>query len=120
MADASYVKSLCGSLGADVKLALGRVFEYVLGNIRFGPVAHQTRATNFQAFYLEGTTPTTANVEFSVAHGLGRIPYTAFPVLRLDSTGGQIVPLRVTRTPDASQVYLASSSTNVSFAVMVE
>lgn len=120
VADSSYVKSLLGSLQADIKKALGEAFTYVLGNLRFGAVEHQTRATNFQAYWLTGTTSSNASQEFSIAHGLGRIPMVAFPVLPLDQVGVQFVTLQVSRAADAQRIYLKSASTSVALALLVE
>lgn len=120
MATPGYIESLTGTLEADLRLAFKRVFDYVLRNLRFGPVAHQTRTENFQAYYYTATTPATANQEFSIAHGLGRVPYVLIPVLSLDSINQSIVPLTVSRAADASRLYLASSSTSAAIAVMVE
>ncbi len=120
MADASYVKSLVGALAADVKLALDQAFTYVLGNLRFGSVEHQTRATNFQAYWLTGVTSSNANQEFSIAHGLGYAPSVLFPVLPLDQIGAQLVPMTVSRASDVSRIYLKSASTSVPIAVLVE
>lgn len=120
MADSSYVKSLVGGLEASVKKAVSEAFTYVLGNLRFGAVEHQTRATNFQAYWLTGTTSSNALEEFSIAHGIGRIPMMALPVLPLDQVGAQIVPLQVSRASDAQRVYLKSPSTSAAFAVLVE
>ena len=120
MANASYVASLVGNLPAEHKLAWKRVADYVLANLRFGPVAHQTRTENLQAYYLTATTPATANQEFSIAHGLHRTPYVLLPVLSLDSVNQAIVPLSVSRAADDYRVYLKSSSTSAAIAVMVE
>jgi hypothetical protein len=120
MATPGYIDSLVGNLEAPLRAALVRVFDYVLRNLRFGPVTHQARTENFQAYYLTGTTPATANTEFSIAHGLGRVPYVLIPVLSLDSVNQAIVPLAVSRAADASRVYLTSSSTSAAIAVMVE
>ncbi len=74
MATPGYIESLVGNLEAPLRAALVRVFDYVLRNLRFGPVTHQVRAENFQAYYLVTTTPATANEEFTIAHALGREP----------------------------------------------
>ena len=120
MADESYVKSLVGNLSNDIKLAMSNVFTYVLNNLRFGAVEHQTRARNFQCYWLTSTTAATADEEFSIAHGLGRTPYVAFPVLPLDQVGARAVPLRVTRAADNHRIYLSSSSTSAPVALLVE
>jgi hypothetical protein len=120
MATPGYIDTLTGGLDAPLKVALKRIFEYVLRNLRLGPVVHQGRTENLQAYYLVGTTPATANEEFSIAHGLGRVPYVLLPVVSLDSVGQSLVPLTVSRAADASRVYLTSSSTSAAIAVLVE
>jgi hypothetical protein len=120
MADPAYVQSLLGPLPVEQRSVWRRVWEYVLGNLHFGPVAHQTRLTNFQAYYLAGTTPAAANEEFTIAHGLGRAPYVLLPALALDAIGGQMVPLKVTRAADASRVYLSSPTTSAAIWIVVE
>lgn len=120
MATPGYIESLVGNLEAPLRAALVRVFDYVLRNLRFGPVTNQARTENFQAYYFVTTTPADANQEFSVAHGLGRVPYVLIPVLSLDSVNQAIVPLQVSRAADASRLYLKSSSTSAAIAIMVE
>ena len=120
MATPGYVDVLLNSLDAPLKVAFKQVFDYVLRNLRFGPVVHQARTENFQAYYLTGTTPADANQEFSIAHGLGRVPYVLMPVASLDSVGQALVPLTVSRAADANRIYLTSSSTSAAIAVLVE
>lgn len=124
MADASYIKSLFGSTPEAVKQAADQAFTYLLGNIRFGapqnPGETVTRARNFQAYWLNGTTSSNANQEFTVAHGLGYVPSVVFPVAALNQVGAQIVPLTVSRAADANRIYLKCASTGVAFTVLVE
>jgi len=120
MANPAYIESLTGGLEPPLKLAFKRCFDYVLRNLRLGPVVHQTRTENLQAYYLTGTTPAVAGQEFSIAHGLARVPYVLIPVLALDAIGQEIVPLRVTRAADESRIYLSSSAVSAALAVMVE
>lgn len=120
MADASYIKSLFGGTPEAVKKAADQAFTYLLGNLRMGPFTSGRRATNFQWYWLSGTTHADANVEFSVAHGLGRAPYVVLPVLPLDQVNVRLVPLQVTRAADANRIYLSSSSTSAAIALLVE
>lgn len=120
MADASYVKSLFGGVAADVKKAADAAFTYVLANLKLGPFNDGRRSLNFQWYWFSGTTAANAGDEFSIAHGMGRIPMAILPVLPLDQVGTQIVPLRVSRAADANRIYLTSSSTSAAFAVLVE
>lgn len=120
MASPAYVEALLGGVEAGLKRTLKGVFDYVLANLRFGPPTHQARSENWQAYYLTATTPAVAGQEFSIAHGLGRAPYLLMPVVALQDVGSQLVPLTVTRAPDASRVYLSSTTVNAPMAVLVE
>lgn len=119
MANIGYVESILGPLPAPAKQPVSQAFEYVLGNLSFGAVEHQTRATNFQAYWLTSTTSPTANQEVSIAHGLGRAPSFAIPVLALNQVNSQTPVLSIPRAADASRVYFSSASTSVVFNVLV-
>ena len=120
MAVSGYVESLLGGLTPDVKRVLTEAFRYVLPNGRFGPVAHQSKSENFLAYYVNSTTGSTANEEFSIVHGLGRTPYLCVPVLSLESSASQWIPLFVTRPADSQRIYFRSSSTSAAFTVLIE
>lgn len=121
MADSSYVKSLVGGLAKDVKLALEQAFTYVLANLTIGAYdPDRRRASNFQWYWCAGTTSSNANIEFSIAHGLGKVPSVLLQALPLNQVNAQIVPLRVSRAADANRVYLTSSSTGAAIFVLVE
>ena len=120
MAAPSYVTSLLAGFPPDQKRALQSVFDYVLTNLRLGRCAAGTRAENLQVYAVTGRTPATPDTEFSLPHGLGRAPYLLVPVLALDDVNSELVPLRVTRAPDASRVYLASSVGDAPFKVLLE
>ena len=120
MADIGYVESELGALPADQKRALVSAFRYVLNNLPFGAVDPGERATNFQMYFLSSTTPSVANTEFSIAHGLGGTPNTLIPVLGLNQVGAQIVPLQVSRAADVNRIYLKSSSTSAALMLLVE
>jgi len=85
-----------------------------------GLPGHQKPAENLSWLQLDFTTSTTANTEFSVAHGLANAPRVAFPCIDLTSSGTQMVTLKTTRAADAHRVYLASSSTNAAGTLFVE
>ncbi len=120
MADIGYVRSLLSGVeDRTLQSVLVQVFEHVLDNMRHGPVAHQTRAENFQAYYLNSTTATSTG-EFNVAHGLGYAPQTLIQVLDLTQPGARQIPLEVSRAADGVRVYLKSTSTSAPFSVMVE
>lgn len=118
MADIGAIKAELASFQGAQKSSLLNCFTYLLNNLSFGAVAHQTRATNFQAYYLESTTAASTG-EFSVAHGLNSAPNWLMPVLPLGSIGARLVPLEVTRAADDKRVYLKSTSTSAAFAVLV-
>lgn len=120
MAVSGYVDSLLGGIEADLKRVLTEAFRYVLPNGRFGPVSHQAKSESFQAYMLLSTTTASSNTEFSILHGMGRAPYTAVQVLDLGTSGGQWVPLTVSRPADAQRVYLRSPSTAAPFSILAE
>ena len=115
----AYVEALLGGLDANMRRVLTEAFRYVVPNTKFGPVDHQTKSENFQAYYVVSTTATSTG-EFSIVHGLGRTPYLLVPVLPLDQVGAQLVPLQVTRAADGQRVYLKSTSTSAPFTILVE
>lgn len=120
MADIGLIESELGGLPADLKRALMASFRYVLGNLSFGAISDErTRATNFQAYYVSGTTPAVAQTEFSLAHNLGTTPNVLFPVAALNQVGAQIVPLTIARAADAKRIYLKSSASSAPITVMV-
>lgn len=119
MADIGGVKAELASFEGAQKTSLQNAFSYVLNNLTFGAVEHQTRAKNFQAYYLTGTTSSNASTEFSIAHGLGSAPSVLIPVVALNQVGAQLVPLQISRAADDKRVYLKSSSTSAAFAVLV-
>lgn len=119
MADIGYIEAELGTLPTEQKRGLVSAFRYLLNNLAFGAVEHQTRATNFQAYYLTGTTPAVAQTEFSIAHGLQSAPNVLIPVLALNQIGAQLVPLQISRAADDKRVYLTSSSTSAAMAVLV-
>src|SRR3990167_10707918 len=92
--------------------------RYVLPNGKFGPPDHQTKSESFQAYYVRSTTASTSNDEFSILHGMGRIPYAGVPVLDLGSTGERLLGLTVTRAADAQRVYFRSTSVSTPFVFL--
>ena len=120
MADASYIKSLFGGTPDAVKKAAEQAFTYLLGNLKIGPLDVNRRTLNFQWYWLQGTTSANANAEFSIAHGLGKVPSLILQVLPLEQVGGQIVPLQVSRAADVNRIYLKSSATSAAITVLVE
>lgn len=119
MASASFISTRLGGLESAIRRVLDDIFTYILGNLRFGRPTADSRAENFQCYFLRATTPSTANQEFSIAHGLGRAPYLAIPVLPLEATE-QFVRLTVSKDPDASRVYLKSPDTSAPVTILIE
>lgn len=99
-----------------------RIFTALLKDLRFG---HPTGDVpdpllNFGGGFFHATTDATANTEFSIPHGFGRVPYLLYPVLPLDVVNAQIVPLKVTRAADDKRIYLSSSAESAAVTVAVE
>jgi len=120
VADIGQIKASVGGVPSEIKKALIDSFTYVLNDIRVGLPGHQKRATNLRWTQINGTTHTTANTEFSVVHGLGRVPVVIFPALDLSAVNGTMPTLTVSRAADAMRMYLTSASTGAAFTVFVE
>jgi hypothetical protein len=121
MADKGYVTSLLNKLDPSIRQVLNLAFEHVIDNLQFGGISHQDKARNFRFYRLDGVTSSVANQEFTIMHGLGQTPLAVVgQYLPLDSTGGQIVRLNVTRVADGSRLYLSSPDTGAAFSVLVE
>ena len=120
MANASYVTSLLGGLKPEDRAAWKRVWDHVLSDVAFGAVEDREAAENFRGHFYTATTPSTANTEFNVAHGLGQAPRLAFPVLPLNTVNAQSVDLKVTRAADSQRIYLSSPSTAAVVFLYVE
>ncbi len=123
MADLGYVKAvLRGVPDVNTRLALEKAFTHVLQNLRLGEPEHQTRAENFQSYWMQSTTASDT-AEFSIAHGIvGTTPRYAIPVLELDRVGSRVGGLVVSRVADQSRVYLKADagSTNAQLTLLVE
>jgi hypothetical protein len=120
MADIAYIKSVFGGTPDAVKKAAEQAFTYLLGNLTLGAPEDARRAKNFQWYWFSGTTSSNANQEFSVAHGLQKVPNVVMQVLPLSQVGAQVVPLQVSRAADMNRLYLKSSSTSAVFWLLVE
>lgn len=117
MAAFGNVDRILNSLAAEIRVPLASAFEYVMRELSFGDNA---KAENFSLYRIAGTTHATANTEFSITHGMDHAPSKLIPFLQLDATGGQIVPLKVSRISDSKRIYLTSPSTGASFVAYVE
>lgn len=121
MAALGGLEAIIGGLQADTRRVMTELLRAMVPFLRFGPVEHQQKAENFASYVVVSTTAASTG-EFSIAHGLGRAPYRAMPVMDLNSSGMHMVPLTVTRPADASRIYLKTEagSTNVVFALQIE
>src|SRR5581483_198485 len=104
-----------GRLDPNTKLAVSNMFEYVLKNMRLG--RPDGRAENFSATFLSGTTSSVSGCEVVLPHGMERTPYVAIPVLALQTVNCSRPVLTVTRVPDARNIYVSSTETDVPFCV---
>lgn len=120
MASKGYVESLLNSLPEGVKNPVTQAFRYLLDNIAIGLPDNTKRATNLRWYRFDTVTSSVANTEFSIHHGQGSSPLLCLPVAFLDSSGGQVVRLKVTRAADAQRIYFSSPDTGASLSVMVE
>ena len=120
MAVPGFVEALLGGVDTNLKRVLTEAFRYALPNGRFGPVEHQTKSESFQSYYVLSTTASTANDEFSVLHGMGRIPYAALGFLDLGSSGSKTVRLEVSRPADGQRVYLRSPEVSAPIVLLLE
>jgi hypothetical protein len=121
MAASGFVDSLLGGLETATKKVLTEAFRYVLRSLTMGPVDHQVKAGNFDAFYVVSTTATSTG-EFSIVHGMGRTPYLAKIATDLSLVGSGMPTLRVSRAADSVRVYLKADagSTNMVFGLYLE
>jgi hypothetical protein len=121
VADIGYVRrALLGIPDATTRQVLITVFEHVMGNLTVGPVDPMNKkATNFQMYHQPSTTATSTG-EFTIAHGMDRIPQIAIPVLDLSQPGAKIVPIEATRAADSRRIYLKSTSTGALVSFLVE
>ncbi len=120
MADKGTVELILNTLPTAQRRPIGDAIKHVMETWRQGQPDDGDRATNGQLYIRSSTTPSTAGTEFSIVHGLGSAPTAIYPVLFLDSTVHQLVPLQVSRAADATRIYLKSTSTNAAFSVWVE
>ena len=122
MASLAYVEREINSLPTELRPALLRIFQTVLKDLRIGhPTGDVPDPTeNMGGGFFHATTAATANDEFTVAHGFGRVPYLVIPVLPLDVVNAEIVPLTVTRAADDKRIYLSSSVESAPVSLWVE
>lgn len=118
MADIGAIKTELAAFEGAQKSGLLSAFTYMLSNWSFS-ASDRGKAGNNLLYYIDGTTSSNANTEFSVAHGMETTPSVLIPVAKLNQVNAQIVPLTVSRAADSKRVYLTSSSTSAAFTVLV-
>lgn len=121
MADIGFLRQRAKSIPDDTtRRAVLDIVETLATQTSLGAPDHQKKATNFQAFYLEGTTSTTADQEFSMVHGLKRTPVVVLQVLNPQSVDARMVRLKTTRAADTNRIYLSSPDAGAAITVLVE
>ena len=120
MASKGYLDSLLNALPDPVKNPIVQAFRYFADNLAIGLPDVMARATNFRWYRFDVITSSVANTEVSIHHGQGAAPLVCWPVLFLDSSGGQIPRLKVTRAADAQRIYLSSPDTSASVSLLAE
>src|SRR5438105_11090843 len=108
MATKGFLDTYLNALPQEIRYPLSQAFQYLADNWRLGD---DRRAQNAQWYQVTSTTASVANTEFSIVHGLATAPKWLVPVLDLNSVNAQLVPLQVSKAPDAQRVYLKSTST---------
>lgn len=117
MASKGQVDAYLNALPSDQRKIFVQLFQYVLSWFALGTA---TKAENFAWYRIQGMTHATALTEFSVEHGMDTIPQTLIPVVDVTAVGSQLVPLSVSRAPDARRIYLKSTSTGAVFTAFLE
>lgn len=118
MASLSVIEAEANRLPAAIRTAIVNCFREVL-KLRWGRSGHNVRSENFVGGFYESETASVAGTEFSIEHGFGKAPYLLVPVLPL-GVGWQLVPLEVTKAPDAKRIYLKSTVESAPVAMYVE
>lgn len=117
MASKGYVDAILNTLPADERRALSLAFAHTLDDWQLGT---GQKAQNARWYRYDATTSSSANGEFSIAHGLGRPPTTLIPVLDVGVVNARLVPLTVTRAADSQRVYLSAAELSVGITVYLE
>lgn len=122
MADLGYIEAELAALPADQRAVWRRIFTVILRDLRFGHAKgmQPDPLLNFGGGFFHATTPAVINTEFTLAHGFGRAPYLAFPVLLLDAVGSSDGTFTVTQAADANRVYLKCAQASLPCSFVVE
>jgi len=122
VADLGSLEAELNGLPVEIRATFLRIFRAVLKDMRFGhPKGEQPDPMlNFGGGFFHGTTPASPGDEFTIAHGFGRVPYLAFPVLMLDTVGSSVVPVTVSRAADNKRLYFTSTIASAPVTLGVE
>lgn len=120
MASLGAIESELNGVPTDIRTRLVSAFREVL-RMRVGrpDVTKAVRAENFSGGLVPGRTAASAGDEFSIEHGLGRVPYVVDLKLPL-VVNMQTVQLIVSRAPDDRRCYFTSPDEDAPFLVYVE
>jgi hypothetical protein len=117
VASIGQAETLLNALPTDTRKIFVNLVRYLM---KWSAIGNQTKAENFAWYRIQGTTSSNANTEFSVVHGMDHAPSKLIPTMDLSVVNSQMVPLVVSRVPDATRVYLKSSSTGAVFEAYLE
>lgn len=122
MADLGFLEGEIKALPEAMRASMLRIVRHLAKEMRYGhPNGDQPDpALNFGGAFFHGTTPDTPGDEFTIAHGFGRTPYLALPILVLDTVGSELVPLTVSRAADDKRLYFTSTEAGAHFSLFVE
>jgi len=122
VADLGTIEAEINALPVALRPIFMRIFRAILKDLRFGHPTGETAdpLKNFGGGFFHGTTPSTPGEEFTIAHGFGRKPYLAFPVMRLDAVGSSVVPLTVSTVADDKRVFFTSTEADAPITIVVE
>lgn len=120
MADSGIVNTYWAGTDNAVRKAAKAAFQYILRNLKLGPVEDQSIAGNMGGIWYEVKTSSVANQEFSIQHQQNQVPTMIIPGAPLNVVGASIVPMEVSQAADNMRVYLKSTSTGATAYVYVE
>jgi len=103
-------------LGGTVDRWVSYIAKAVAGNISYGAtMANGTDDINMNVWKAQGTSPGTANVEFSIAHSLNRVPIT---IVGQDTENGGLIYRGSTAWTETT-VYLKSTAASSVYRVIL-
>ena len=92
----------------------GRVLD---GNISFGgTMSNKDRDRNVSCWKAQGTTPAAANTDFTINHGLGRVPIT---IIGQDTTSGGLLYRSPATAWTKTTITLRCTTTATAYNVIV-